>query len=245
MTFPENWTPPRELTRALPREIRMTRGSITVAIVAAILVLGSIPMFVFFRSQNERDKARAKALRDQGREASGQIVRLWRTGGKSNRRMVTYSFTADGIRLHADASVPENIWRDLRTNSDLPIRYLPFAPYVSHPAAWDLPTQADWLPFIPATMIGGAGIVFLFFLRRQARLAAEGVPAPGVVTKCSKVKDGWAVSYQFRMKDGTEGRGSGQTTRRLDEGTAICILYLEQDPRRNSIYPTNFYRVAS
>jgi hypothetical protein len=244
MTFPENWTAPRELARALPRETSITGIGIFIAILAALALLGSIPLFVAFRGVNVRDKAWADALRTQGRETAGQIVRLWRTSGKSSRSMVTYAFSANGNRLHGDATVPGDIWRNLRTNSALPVRYLPSDPTVNHPAAWELPTEPAWVPVLLPALVAGVGMMLLLLVRRQAQVAAEGVPAAGMVTKCFAVKGGWTVRYQFRMKDGAIAGGSGQATRRLDLGTVVCVLYLPQNPKRNAMYPLTFYRVT-
>jgi hypothetical protein len=240
---PENWTPPRELTRALPREISMTGSGIVVAILAAMVLLGSVPLLVLLRSANARDKAQAEALRTEGRETAGQIVRLWHTTGKSHTPTVTYAFTANGTRLHADATVPGEFWSGLRTGGVLPVRYLPSDPNINHPAAWEISTVPDWMPFLLPALLGGIGILFLTLLRRQAQVAANGIPAAGVVTKCFRVKSGWVVRYRFHTKDGAIARGSSQAAGRLEESATICVLYLTKNPKRNQMYPTGLYRV--
>jgi hypothetical protein len=95
----ESWAPPRELMRALPREISMTGSGKFIATLAIVLVLGSIPLFLIFHYANTRDNAWATALRTEGRETAGQIVRLWQTGGKSHTRMVAYTFTVNGVSV--------------------------------------------------------------------------------------------------------------------------------------------------
>jgi hypothetical protein len=242
--FPENWTAPRELTRALPRETSMTGRAIFMAVLSGMLLLGSIPLFLMLRSDNQRDTARAQALRTQGREANGEIVRLWRQSNKSHTPMVTYAFTANGIRLTGDASVPGEFWDKIQKAGFLLIRYLPSDPKINHPLAWEPSTEPAWVPFLLPAVLAGASIVLVINLRRQAAVAAEGVPTAGVVTKCFRVKGGWAVRYQFRIKDGAVRRGSSQVPLRLEVGAAICVLYLPQNPRRNQMYPTCLYRVA-
>ena len=146
--------------------------------------------------------------------------------------------------MHADASVPEDNWRRLRTGGTMPIRYVPSDPTINHPAAWEISTVPDWMPFLVPALFVGVGIMFLTLLRRQARIAAEGVPVPGFVTTCFRVKSGWVVRYRFSTKDGDNARGSGQAASRLEEGTAVCVLYLPQNPKRNQMYPLTFYRVT-
>ncbi len=222
----------------------MTGSSTFLAIIAAILLLGSIPLFLLVRGENDRHKAWAEALRTQGRETNGQVIRLWHTNDKSRTPKVTYAFSANGLRLHGDASVPRDIWRGLQPDSTLPIRYLPSDPKVNHPAAWEISSDPDWVPVTLPAVVVGLGFVLLLILRRQAQMVAEGLPAAGVVTKCFAVKGGWSVRYQFRMKDGTIAGGSSQTSQRLAVGTAICVLYLPQRPRRNAMYPNSYYRVV-
>ena len=244
VAFPENWTAPRELTRALPRETSMTGRGIFMAIMGAILLLGSIPLFLLLHSENARQNVRAEALRTQGVEAAGEIVRLWHSGDKSHTPMVTYAFTANGIRLRGDSSVPGGVWGNLQKAGFLPIRYVPSDTSINHPVAWEPSTMPDWVPFILPVVLAAVAIALLISLRRQSEVAAEGLPAAGVVTKCSRVKGGFAVRYQFRMKDGAIARGSSHVPRRLEVGATVCVLYLPQNPRRNQMYPTSLYRVT-
>ncbi len=241
---PENWTPPWELTRALPREIGMTGSGIFIAVLAIVLTLGSIPLFLIFHYANVHDKTWAAALRTEGRETAGQIVRLWQTGGKSHTRMVAYTFKVNGVSVDGDASVPRDAWNGLWTGATLPIRYVPSDTHINHPAAWEMSTMADWVPFVFPAFLAGVGVMLFTILRQQARVAAEGLPAAGVVTKCFRVKGGWAVRYEFRTKDGASARGGGQVSRSMDPGATVCVLYLADNPRRSQMYPMNFYRVT-
>lgn len=244
VSFPENWTAPRELTRALPRETSMTGSAIFMAVVAGILILGSVPLFLFIRTQDERVKARNEVLRTQGREATGEIQRLWRTSGKESRNMVGYAFTANGVRLNGESSVPSALWNNVRKTGFLPIRYLPSDPAVNHPAAWEQSTEPAWAPFTAPAILLAGGSFLVVVLRRQAELMAQGLPAVGIVTRSFRVKGGWALRYQFRMKDGSVAPGSSQVRRRVEVGATVCVLYLPQNPRRNQVYPTGLYRVT-
>jgi hypothetical protein len=244
VSFPENWTAPRELTRALPRETSMTGRAIAVVIMGGLFLLGSVPLFIFFRGENVRQTARAEALRTQSLQATGEIVRLWHSDNKEHTPMVTYAFTANGIRLQGDSSVPEKLWEGIRKAGFMPIRYLPSDPSINHPLAWEPSIEPAWVPFTLPVLLAGVAIGLLIHVRRQGQVAAEGVPAVGVVNRCFRVKGGWAVRYQFRMKDGAIARGSSQAGHRLEVGSAICVLYLPPNPRRNQMYPLRFYRVT-
>ncbi len=244
VSFPENWTAPRELTRALPRETSMTGSALFMAVIAGLMILGCVPLFLFIRTQDDRVKARNEVLRTQGREATGEVQRLWRTSGKESRNMVEYAFTANGVRLNGQSSVPSARWDNVRKAGFLPIRYLPSDPAVNHPAAWEQSTEPAWAPFTAPAILLAGGSFLVVILRRQAELMAQGMPAVGVVTRSSRVKGGWALRYQFRMKDGSTALGSSQVRRRVEVGATVCVLYLPQNPRRNQVYPTGLYRVT-
>lgn len=244
VSFPENWTPPRELARALPRETQLSRRGIFMAALAAILLVAAIPLFLFLRDQGTKQRAQTEALRTQGRDATGEITRLWHRG-RSSTPMVSYAFTADEVRIHGEASVPGKLWDGMQKAGFIPIRYLPSSPTVNHPAAWEENAEPAWVPVVLPGVLALGGVFLLMNLRRQAVVVAEGLPTAGVITKCFRVKGGWAVRYQFRTKDGSVTKGSDQIYRRLEAGSTVCVLYLPERPRRNQLYPGCLYRVAT
>jgi hypothetical protein len=242
VSFPANWAPPRELARALPREVSMSVRGTFMAILSVVFLVATVPLFIFVRNQDLRQAAPGELLRTQGREAQGEVTRLWRQTNP-NTPMVTYEFSAGDRRLEGNASVPEKLWNAVRKAGFLPIRYLPSDPSINHPVAWQDPPPPVWLPFFLPAFLVGCSIVLVVSLRRQARLAAEGCPSVGVVTGCYRVKRRWSVRYQFRTKDGVTAKGSSRLDHPLDTGAAICVLHLPENPRRNQIYPLPLYRV--
>jgi hypothetical protein len=242
VSFPENWPSPPELARALPREVRRSGRAIFLTAMAAVFLVAAIPAFVLMRNKFAQDAARTAALRTAGREVTAEIARLWHTGNPSTP-MVGYAFTAGGRRIQGESSVPEELWDGIRKAGFLPVRYLPADPHINHPLAWEEPAVPAWLPFLFPVILAGGATMLLVVLGRQAELAAEGQPAPGIVTGCSRTKGDWRVRYQFRTKEGAILKGSSELRRRLEPGASVCILYLQQNPRRNQIYPLRFYRV--
>jgi len=241
VSFPESWTAPRELSRALPREVRMKGRGIFQATMAALLLVASIPLSLWMQNQNAERAARVERLRVEGQEAQGEIARLWHEG-KSSTPMVGYAFSAGEVRFHGQSSVPGRLWDGLRKAGFLPVRFLPADPNINHPAAWDERADPAWPAFVVPAMLVAGGLVLLYILRRQAAVVAEGLPAPGIVTGCYRVKGGWMVRYRFRTKDGTIAKGSSQS-HKMEIGATVCVLYLQQNPRRNLMYPACLYRV--
>jgi hypothetical protein len=241
--IPEDWTAPRELTRALPRETQLTARGRFMLVMGWMFLVATIPLYVWMHNDVVRTTGRNELLRTQGQEANGEIARLW-TEGRGHTPMVRYAFTANGVLVRGEAAAPSSQWASLQKAGFLPVRYLPSNPSINHPAAWEASTNI-WLPLIaPAILAVGAAVMF-WKLRRQNQLAAEGVPAPGVVTRCIRVKNGWMVRYQFRMKDGTLARGRDQIYRRQEPGTPVCVLYRAENPGRNQLYPVCSYRVVT
>jgi hypothetical protein len=241
VSFPESWTPPRELSRALPREIHMSARAIFMAVVAALLLAAAVPMFLLVQNEGAQRAARIESLRAQGREAQGEITRLWREGNSSTP-MVAYAFSADGRRFQGKSSVPARLWDGLQKGGFLPVRFLPSDPKINHPLAWEESPQPPWVPFLFPAWLVGWGIVLAAKLRLQAAVVAEGLPTAGIVTGCHRTKGGWTVRYRFRTKDGAMAKGSTQT-RKMETGATVCVLYLPQNPRRNLMYPACLYRV--
>jgi hypothetical protein len=212
-------------------------------ILGVVFLIAAITLGVWLNHDGERQAGQTAALRSQGQEASAEITRLWHQG-KSSTPMVAYAFTANGIRIRGDAAVPQSVWPALRKAGFLPVRFLPSNPTVNHPAGWERPALPAWFPFlIPGVWAIGSGIL-LFSVRRQGQVAAEGLPAAGVVSRCTRIKGGWSVRYQFRAKDGVIAKGRDRVWSRLEPGAAICVLYLPENPRRNYVYPLSLYRVA-
>ena len=245
VAFPENWTPPRELTRALPRETQLTARGKFMAIMAWILLMAAVPLCLWMQSQNAERTSRIELLRTQGIETKGEIARLWHSSGKSHTPMVGYAFTANGVRLKGQSSVPGDLWDGIQKAGFLPVRYVPSNPAINHPAAWEESGNPAWLPFFFAAILVAGGGFLLWNLHRQSQVTAEGLPAAGVVTKCFRVKNGWVVRYQFRMKNGTVGSGRDQVYRKLEAGSAVCVLYLPEKPGRCLLYPACSYRVVT
>ena len=242
--IPENWTPPRELTRALPRETQLTARGKFMLIMAWIFLIAAAPLYVWMRNGIVQKSAGNEVLRTQGQEANGEITRLWRRD-RGRQGMVGYAFTVNGVRLRGESPVPASQWDRIQKVGFIPIRYLPSNPAVNHPAAWEAATDPTWLPLVfPAIMIGGAGFLF-WNLHRQSQLTAEGTPAAGVVTRCFRIKNGWVVRYRFRVKDGTTANGRDRTYRKIDAGAAVCVLYRAENPRRNQLYPGCMYKVVA
>jgi hypothetical protein len=240
----ENWTVPPEVSGPVPRKTRMAGPAIFMAVMAGILVAGSIPILLALRGSNEEAKAFNEVLRAHGRETTGQIIRVWSTGGKSPTRSVSYSFTADGSPVQGYSSVPSELFGGLQKVRSLPVQYLPSDPKTNHPAAWQEPVDAAWVAFPLPSLTMAVGLLLALYLRRFAAVMARGLPVPAVVTRCVSVKGGGLVGFQYRTRDGASFNGSSQFPRRKEVGAVLCVLYLPENPGRSQVYPSVLFRAA-
>jgi Protein of unknown function (DUF3592) len=243
VSIPNSWTPPYELTRALPREVKMTATGIMASIVALMMIVASIAMTLAMEKAAKRQAANAAALESSGRDIQAQVKQLWHAG-KSSTPMVSYEFTFQGASYSGQAYAPQQIWQDLREGGPIPVRYLPSNPQISHPLAWARQLQPFWAPLPLFTVLFLSGAVLLWMVRRQGALLANGTPARATVTKTYRTKGGWTVRYEFRTTSGEVRKGAGNMARKIEPGTTICILYNPENPRRNAPYPIPQYRVV-
>jgi hypothetical protein len=100
-----------------------------------------------------------------------------------------------------------------------------------------------WTSFLVLMLPGAPGLFVLNRLRRHRRLASEGLPAAGVVTKRYDLGrgSGW-IRYQFQTQNGSAAYGLYKLG--LDVGATICVVYLAGNPWRNMPYLKCWYRVA-
>jgi hypothetical protein len=243
VSFPTNWSPPPELRRAIPREKHLSGRAKLKVILGGVFLIAAVVMGFWLHNEGAQDTAQTQLLRTQGQEANGEITKLWhRDRGRGN--MVSYAFTANGVRIRGEASVPKERWASIQKAGFLPVRFLPSNPAINHPAAWDETSVPDWFPILVPSMWAVGSLILLISLLRQGKVAAEGVPVAGVVTKCFRIKGGWATRYQFRANDGTVVNGRDRVYSRLEPGATVCVMYLPENPRRNYLYPMSLYRIT-
>lgn len=250
-------TIPNELTCSMPRRLRATGTGIYMTVAApiflAIAVAGALWGGIWAVQQTQH----RAALRRNSNETVAEITRT-RKGRTTD--VVYYAFNVNGRSFVGDAEVPTDLRHDLRASRFLSIRYLPTSPDVNHPAAWEwslifwrpqstdlvhipnFSSELQW--FLAPLLLGPLGVVFFMQLRKDRELLAEGVPAVGLVTKCTPgTRGGYSVEYEFRTEEGRVAKGSCGGSRK-EIGANICVLYLRQNPRQNMRYPASGYRVV-
>jgi hypothetical protein len=244
MSFPlstENWEPPDGLGYSSLRPVQLSAQGTAIAVLAALLVIAGPVMGVFIAKQSRSQLEKQRLLREQGVDATAVITRLWQTGGKDSKHMVSYRFDAGTGK----ASAPSKIWRSFTVDAALPIRYVPSRPDVNHPAAWNASIPPAVLPYAIAAMMLLPGALLGVVMRKQMRLLSEGRPAPGVITALRRADKNVTVLYEFQLLNGSVAKGRSAGGRRPPGvGTRCCVIYDPENPKRNAMYPMPMVKLA-
>jgi hypothetical protein len=237
-------TAPNELSGPLPRTLYLTGNGRQIAAVAALLFALSLVGALLTVIDTNRQLRDRDALRQDGIETTAAITRLW-FPGRGLHLKVSYIFIVNGVSFAGEAQAPRQLFDRLNEVHSLPVRYLATNPAVNYPTTWEWSVQQKLNSFFAVVLLAAFGMILLVPLYMERKLVAEAAPTVGLVTNCaSNRKGGFSVKYQFRLQDGSILMGSGWSPNRQENGAAIWVLYLVQNPRRNTPYPSLNYRVG-
>ncbi len=239
-----HWKPPAELATPGPREVEITAGGITLLVLSGLLVLGGIAAGFFLWNDATGRAAFQQRLAGEGVTAQAVVTRLYRGRGDSSDRFVTYQFEFDGAIYRSNSKVPRRIWNTLKEGQSLTVRFVPADPARSRPVDWSTAGPPAWVALIPASGLIALAGLFIWSVRRAHRLLSEGRAAPGIVVRHSKAKQGQYLHYEFPLLNGSMGSGKSDPERNpAPVGDAICIIYDRDNPKRNTTYPMQLFRV--
>jgi Na+-transporting NADH:ubiquinone oxidoreductase subunit NqrC len=233
---------PPELERSAPRDVGLTAGGRALTVLAWLLAAGAIGAGVALHLEAQRQSNAALDLDRRGVTAAAVVDRLWRKTGDGKPAFAAFHFAANGARVDGESRMEVPAWRELRTGSTIPVRYLP-----ENPRHFVLAGQRRGrLPFavayVVSSVLAAMALLCLAPIHWQRRLLSEGRPALAVVTKVTKNKGSHgethrAMVYQFRVLAGTMATGKATATKAAEVGATISVLYDPERPTRNRPYP--------
>src|SRR5438067_2494818 len=144
---PVNWTPPDGLGYSSLRPVKLSGTGIGMIAMAVAITAICIGLNITIVRGSRKKAETAALLGNQGVETTAMVTRKWRTGGKSDRRMIAYRFTAGGEEIRGSASAARNVWDGLEEGASLPVRYVPDRPEINHPAGWPSPLTPAFVPW--------------------------------------------------------------------------------------------------
>ena len=235
------WAAPDELRMPPPRTVRVSKAGVWATIGAAVLWAVAIALFVLWGDMAVK-LLRQSVLRGEGSETYGVVTRVWKVG-RSHRKWVDYTFTANGVVFTGDSHVPDEMWYNLHENKPLSIRFLSSNPSVNHPAAWGDSAVPYLVSLLFPAALAALGVSSGRRLCIQRRLAIEGAPTAAVVTRSLPGKDGTSrVEYEFPTDGCGTAKGAGWVDERAEVGATVCAVYIPGNPRLNRPYPLPYCR---
>jgi hypothetical protein len=239
------WKAPESLGYSSMRPVRLAKCGIAMAAAAVTLAIGGLVLGTVLMKQSTREEKEARLLSAEGTSAQATVVRVWRSGGESDSPRVRYTFTVDGREFTTSHRVPRKIWNTLKEGDAIEIRYAPADPSINHPVAWTGRVTPLFLALLMPLMFLGFAWGFVWLIRRQWNLLAEGRPAPAIVTSVKRTDKAVLVRYEFPLLNGAIQKGKTNTSRKAIPGIGdvVCVLYDPDNPRRNALYPLQFVRM--
>ena len=239
------WSPPAELLRCRPREVKLTvKGKFLTGIAFAMFAAGlGAGIFLFARAAFDREHR--QQIVEQGMDIEARVVRRWWTRGDHPRYGLEIVYRASGQIFRTSTQLEKSAWSGLAEGSTLRIRYLP-----SDPERFILLERQEggiplWLPFVVACALGFCSWLILYQIQREKSLLSDGRPGPAVVTRLRNTKNGKMVYYTFATLSGSVLPGkSGPMRNAPSVGSLQCVLYEPDRTRRNAMYPFQFVRTV-
>ena len=135
-----------ELNATLPRKVRLSDDARNLfGVAVSFIIVGAISLAVIYHIDAKQMRQR-EALRGEGRDAAGDVTAK---GSSRGGVWVDYTFKVDGLAYKGTALLPRR-HIDANVGGQIPIRYLPSDPSVSHPSEWEWSGVGHRPPFFYA-----------------------------------------------------------------------------------------------
>jgi hypothetical protein len=229
------------LNASLPRKVWMSDNASPLFLWAVMLILGGVIWFaVYYHFASEHIQQR-EILRREGRAALADVTAK---GTSRSGVSIHYTFKVDGLPYQATAFLPDDRRIDPNVGAQIPIRYLPSDPSISHPSKWEWSAESDIVPDLFMIFFPGLGVTALVFLFREREFARKGWAVEGRVTGCTRRGPRFSVYYEFHTGTGSLIEGSNDSyPDEYEYDSRVPIIYMRNNPKRNSLYPPVYYHV--
>lgn len=225
----------------IPRTVHFDGVSVKALVLALFMLLFGIVLFVWMSYGELSGLYLQHVLSRDGDTVSGRIEKIspTRVG-----EFVKYTFSIGGVSYTGQAQMEVLDYTVPGDRDGILIRYLPNDPHVNQPVNWRWASIWDFFPFLLLLSILWVGATVTLRAFRLRTLMRIGIAAVGRVTGCSPYKALFTVYYEFSTDENKMAEGSCRLADEYEVGTPIPIIYLRNNPSRNSRYPIAGFRVA-
>jgi hypothetical protein len=241
-------TLPAELERSAPRDVGLTAGGRTLAVLAWVLWVGAVAAGAALYLEARRQSISASDFDRRSMTATAVVDRVWRKSGDGNPTYAAFHFDAGDARIDGESRMQRSVWKELRAGSTLRVRYLP-----ENPRAFLLDGQRrNRLPsgvsLVVSSVLAALALLCGVAVRKQRALLSEGRAACAVVTALKKHKGTHGEShvqmtYEFPSRAGRTVIGKAATGKDTQVGTSIVVVYDPENPARSRPYPFSLVRL--
>ena len=228
-----------EMNAQIPRKVRFDSNSIAALSVGFLISLSGLAVLAWLSLDTAKDLRIQSTLVQDGRLVNGTITASSVNHGGTN---VKYTFIVDSVSFSGQAQMKADNFNVPGDPHLISIRYLPADPRVNQPANWKWVSVWDLFPFVLLIAMTAVGVRVVIMTLRLTNLARNGLVVIGRVTGCTPKRRLFTVFYVFTSKAKEEIEGSSDLQEEYEAGTAIPVIYLRSNPKRNAKYPVSGFR---
>ena len=106
--------------------------------------------------------------------ATAVVDRLWRKTGDGKPAFAAFHFDANGARIDGESRMQLSAWRELRTGSTVPVRYLPDNPRRFVVAGQRRSRMPFAVPYVVSSILAAIALLCLAVVRWQRTPSQRG-----------------------------------------------------------------------
>lgn len=230
-----------EINAQIPRSVQLDGTSIGAVCFGLLVFLSGLVVLVWLSLDTAKDLRIQSTLLHSGQSVNGTITSSSVNRGGTN---VKYTFTVEGALYSGHAEMKSNHFSVPSDPRLISIRYLPTDPHVNQPANWKWVSVWDLFPFFLLMTMTAVGAKVVITAQRMINLVRNGYVVLGKVTGCTPKNKLFTVFYVFESQTKEEIEGSCDLQEECEAGTALPVIYLRSNPKRNSKYPVAGFSTA-
>ncbi|HTB97512.1 MAG TPA: hypothetical protein VK716_10925 [Terracidiphilus sp.] len=228
-----------EINAQIPRKVRFDGSTIGALSFGLAVLLCGLAVLAWLSLDTAKKLHIQSTLLQDGRLVNGTITASFVNRGGTD---VKYRFIVDNVLYSGHAEMSADDYSVPGDPHLISIRYLPADPRVNQPVNWKWASVWDLFPFLLLISMTAVGAKAVIIAQKMSNLVRNGLVVVGRVTGCTPKNKLFTVFYVFESQAKEEIEGSSDLQEEYEAGTAIPVIYLRSNPKRNAKYPVSGFR---